>query len=79
MRQFRNGDLNRLLLEEQLRTVDEYRDMLVRKKLIPDANKLPLRRFEFFLQYLGGLVLAVLVAAMGLLINFVAFNMIIHI
>lgn len=69
----------RFRLQEQLYATEEFQKLLAREGLIPNIDKLLLRKYKIFMQYLGGLLLALLISVISLLINFIFFNMIIHI
>ena len=69
----------RLRLEEELAAVEEYTRVQVREGRLPDVGRLPLRRYAALMEWAGGLVLALHVAAWALLLSFVIFNLVLHI
>jgi hypothetical protein len=67
-----------LLREQQLEAVDEFERFLAQHGKIPDRSKLPHNRVRPALRVLGALALALQVAALVLLANFIIFNRMIH-
>ncbi len=78
MKRGHDWDPTRFRLEEQLRAVEEFEEILVRHKRIPDACKLLFRRDRFVIEVVGGVLLGVNVAVMAILVNFVLFNTVLH-
>jgi hypothetical protein len=66
------------LLEEQLGAMEEFERTLVERGRVPDRRKLPHRQLGPILRVTGALVLALNVALLVLLGNFIVFNMMIH-
>ena len=67
-----------VFLEEQLEVLDEFEEMLREKHRVPSRRRLPHRTLAPAFRVLGALVLALNVAVLVLLGNFVIFNMVIH-
>ena len=71
--------LRRLEEEEKLRLLETYQRSLAEDGLIPPTSTLWLRRFKVSLEYAGGILLGMIVAAFALLLSFVLFNSVLHI
>lgn len=71
--------VERLMREETLRALDDFEARLAREGRVPDADRLLMRRFGWVIQYAGACALGLLIAAVTLLINFLVFNVILHI
>lgn len=68
----------RLVLEEQLATVDEFERILAKQHAIPDRRRLVHHRLRILFQVLGALVLALNVSVLTLLGVFFVCNKILH-
>ncbi len=71
--------IRRLELEQQLLAAEQFEQELIQQGKVPDTRRLPLIRMSRPLQYLGGLLLAGLISVAAVLLNFILFNMILHI
>ena len=74
-----DDNLNRFVFKERLWALDEFERTLVDEGKLPDRDKLLMRRIRFPMQYLGAVILGIFTAVSSLLLNFIVFNMIIHI
>lgn len=72
-------DFDSFRLEERLNAVEEFEKELVREGVIPNTNELLLRKYKIHLQYTGGVLLALSISVVSVLLNFILFNMIIHV
>ena len=75
----RKQDTDRLELEQKLLAVEQFQLELIQSGEVPETGELLLRRLKEPLQYLGGLILALFVSILAILMNFILFNMILHI
>jgi hypothetical protein len=74
-----NLQIQRILKAERLQAVQDYEKNLVEQNIIPDTRKLLMNRIKRPAQYLGALILGVLISLVTLLGNFYIFNTVIHI
>lgn len=65
--------------EDRLAAVESFQRLLVERGLAPDPSRLPHKRMRVPLRVLIGLVLALNVAVLVMLGNFVVFNMMLHV
>jgi hypothetical protein len=79
MSRSRANEMMLLDLEERLRAAEAFQRRLVARRLIPDTRKLLIRRLRFVLETVGGLVLGVLAAVVGVILTFLVFNLMLHI
>ena len=67
-----------VLREQQYEAVQDFERFLAQNGKIPDRSRLPHNRVRPVLRFLGALALALQVAALVLLANFIIFNRMIH-
>lgn len=65
--------------DDPLRAIESFQRRLVERGLVPDPLRLPHKRMRLALRVLVALVLALNVAALALLGNFIVFNMMLHV
>ena len=76
--QSRQELIDSLLLQEQLEAMDEFERMLVQHNRVPDRRRLPHKMMSPAIRVACALLLALNIAALVLLGNYVVFNMMIH-
>ena len=64
---------------DRLAAIESFQRRLVEQGLAPDPSRLPHRRVRVALRVLLALVLALNVAVLAMLGNFVVFNMMLHV
>jgi|KBSSwiStaDraftv2_1062776.scaffolds.fasta_scaffold5832327_1 hypothetical protein len=69
---------DRLVMQERLDAVDEFERFLAAHGKVPDRSRLPHHRARHVIRVLIALALALHVAAIALLANFIIFNKMIH-
>lgn len=75
----RQRDIERFLLEERLRAIQEFERMLARRGAVPDAGRIFSRRLKLPLQWIGGMILGLGVSFAAMFITFFVANKLIHI
>lgn len=65
--------------DDPLIAIESFQRRLVERGLVPDPSRLPHKRMRLALRVLVALVLALNVAALALLGNFIVFNMMLHV
>jgi hypothetical protein len=74
-----DGDaVERLERDERLHSLEAFEKQLARRRVVPDASKLFVRRFGFLLHLVGAAAIGLFVAMMAVLINFIVFTKILH-
>jgi hypothetical protein len=68
-----------LALEERLGVALEVERRLVLRNAVPDAGRLPLRRWRRAAQLSTGVALGLTTSVVAILVNFVLFNMLFHV
>jgi hypothetical protein len=72
-------DTELLELEEVLRAAEDFQQILVAQGRVPDVRKLLIRRTRRILDVIGGLLLGLMAATVGVIMTFIIFNMMLHI
>lgn len=63
----------------KIKAIEQYQKTLAVEGMVPDIEKLLLKKYRLHLQYAGALVLGLFVSMATLLISFIVFNKFLHV
>ncbi|MAE64876.1 MAG: hypothetical protein CMJ18_11460 [Phycisphaeraceae bacterium] len=79
MTQVADANLERLRRLEVLVAVESFERSLVTSGRVPDVRRLPMRWMRPVFVVIGAVLLALMVSVTAILLNFIIFNMVIHV